>query len=281
MAENERPHITEAVHPAMGDLDRLDSAEILERILDEDASVADAVRAVHAQLAEASELLLGVLEGGGRWINAGAGTSGRIGVLDAAEIPPTFGLDPGRVVGLIAGGDAALLRAVEGAEDDPSAAARDLDALGLTAADAVVCLSASGRTPYVIGAARFARQRGARSIGITCSPGSELGCTVDLSIAVDVGPEVIAGSTRMKGGLSQKMILHALSTTVMIRLGRVRGNRMVGLQAVNAKLRERAVRIVMDLARVPRERAEAALADAQGLVDAALDALGIPRRRRP
>ena len=145
----------------------------------------------------------------------------------------------------------------------------------------IVCLSASGQTPYVIGAARFARERGARSIGITCSPDSELATAVDVPIAVLVGPEVVAGSTRMKGGLSQKMILHALSTAVMVRLGRVRGNRMVGLQQVNAKLRERAVRIVMDLAKVPRERAQSALEDASGSVDAALDALSVSRRTRP
>lgn len=277
----DRPRSTERVHPDTGDLDRLGSAEILERILDEDAGVAGAVRAVHPVLARASDCLTQALESGGRWINVGAGTSGRIGVLDAAEIPPTFGLDPGRVVGLIAGGAAALQRAVEGAEDDPAAARRDLEALSLSASDVLVCLSASGRTPYVIGAAEAARERGAHSIGVTCAPDSELTRAVDLSIAVDVGPEVIAGSTRMKGGLSQKMILHALSTTVMVRLGRVRGNRMTGLQAVNAKLRERAVGIVCDLARVDRARAEAALEAAAGSVDAALDALGVPRRSRP
>ena len=281
MAARDRPNITEQVHPGTGDLDRLPSGEILERILDEDASVAAAVRCVHPQLTEACDLLGAALEAGGRWINVGAGTSGRIGVLDAAEIPPTFGLDRDRVIGVIAGGETALQRAVEGAEDDPEAARRDLDALDLSDRDVVVCLSASGATPYVIGAASFARERGARSIGITCAPGSELACAVDIPIAVLVGPEVIAGSTRMKGGLSQKMILHALSTTVMVRLGRVRGNRMAGLQTVNAKLGERAVRIVMDLAKTPRKRAESALAAANGSVDAALDALGVSRRRRP
>jgi N-acetylmuramic acid 6-phosphate etherase len=269
------------VHPGTGDLDRLSSAEILKRILDEDASVADAVRCVYPQLTEACDLLSAALEAGGRWFNVGAGTSGRIGVLDAAEIPPTFGLDRARIVGVIAGGEPALRHAVEGAEDDPEAAARDLGALELSDRDVVVCLSASGRTPYVIGAANFARERGARSIGVTCAPGSELTDAVDVAIAVLVGPEVIAGSTRMKGGLSQKMILHALSTTVMVRLGRVRGNRMVGLRTANAKLQERAVRIVMDLAKAPRKRAESALADASGSVDAALTALGVGRRRRP
>lgn len=281
MSAKDRPNITEQVHPGTGDLDRLSSAEILERILDEDASVADAVRCVYPQLTEACDLLSAALEAGGRWFNVGAGTSGRIGVLDAAEIPPTFGLDRARVVGVIAGGEPALRHAVEGAEDDPEAAARDLGALELSDRDVVVCLSASGRTPYVIGAANFARECGARSIGVTCAPGSELTDAVDVAIAVLVGPEVIAGSTRMKGGLSQKMILHALSTTVMVRLGRVRGNRMVGLRTANAKLQERAVRIVMDLAKAPRKRAESALADASGSVDAALTALGVGRRRRP
>jgi N-acetylmuramic acid 6-phosphate etherase len=276
----DRPNFTERVHPGTGDLDRLGSAQILERILDEDAGVAEAVRGVYPELVEACEILHAALESGGRWINAGAGTSGRIGVIDAAEIPPTFGLDSGRVVGLIAGGADALQSAVEGAEDDAQAARRDLEALGLGPRDVLVCLSASGRTPWVLGAAGFARERGARTVGITCSPGSELACAVDLAIAVDVGAEVIAGSTRMKGGLAQKMILHALSTTVMVRLGHVRGNRMAGLQTMNAKLRERALGIVMDLAQVPRSEAESALASS-GSVDAALDALGVPRRERP
>ena len=271
---------TEEVHRGTGDLDRLSSGEILERIVDEDALVAAAVRDALPRLTEACDLLTEALEADGRWINVSAGTSGRIGVLDAAEIPPTFGLDLGRVIGVIAGGAAALERAVEGAEDDPAAAERDLRALDLTSRDVVVCLSASGATPYVLGAADFARECGAASVGITCSPDSELADRVEIPIAVRVGPEVIAGSTRMKGGLSQKMILHALSTAVMVRMGRVRGNRMVGLQTVNEKLRVRALGIVMDLAKVPRERAESALADATS-VDAALDALGVPRRGRP
>ena len=171
MGAKDGPNITEQVHPETGNLDRLSSSEILDRILDEDSSVSAAVRRVHPQLTEACDVLSAALEAGGRWINVGAGTSGRIGVLDAAEIPPTFGLDRSRVVGVIAGGEPALQHAVEGAEDDPEAARRDLAALDLSDDDVVVCLSASGRTPYVIGAANFGREQGALSIGVTCAPG--------------------------------------------------------------------------------------------------------------
>ena len=271
-----RRNVTEQVNPGTADLDCLPSRDVLARIIDEDTTVPGAVRKALPLLTDACDRLASALEAGGRWINVGAGTSGRIGLLDAAEIPPTFGLSPECVRGLIAGGEGAILRAVEGAEDDVEAAARDLAALDVGDADCVVCLSASGTTPYVIAAARASRTRGARSIGVTCAPGSPLSCAVDLAIEVPVGPEVIAGSTRMKGGLAQKMILHALSTAVMVRLGRVQGNRMVSLQALNAKLRHRALQIVMDLGGLPRSEAEAALAEAGGSVAAALDAV---RRR--
>ncbi len=269
---NER-NVTEQVNPDTADLDCLPSRDVLARIIDEDTTVPGAVRKALPRLTDACDMLATALERGGRWINVGAGTSGRIGLLDAAEIPPTFGLSPDCVRGLIAGGEAAVLRAVEGAEDDAKAAERDLGGLGVGEADCVVCLSASGTTPYVIAAARAAGVSGAASIGVTCAPGAPLSRAVDLAIEVPVGPEVIAGSTRMKGGLAQKMILHALSTAVMVRLGRVRGNRMVSLQALNAKLRHRAIEIVMDLAGLSRGDAEAALAEAGGSVAAALDSV--------
>jgi len=271
-----RSNVTEQVNPETADLDALASRDVLARIIDEDTTVPGAVRKALPLLTDACDRLASALEAGGRWINVGAGTSGRIGLLDAAEIPPTFGLSPEIVRGLIAGGEEAILRAVEGAEDDVEAAARDLSDLDVGPADCVVCLSASGTTPYVVAAARAARARGASAIGVTCAPGSPLSAAVDLAIEVPVGPEVIAGSTRMKGGLAQKMILHALSTAVMVRLGRVRGNRMVSLLALNAKLRHRAVEIVMDLAGLPQSEAETALAESGGSVAAALDAV---RRR--
>jgi N-acetylmuramic acid 6-phosphate etherase len=203
------------------------------------------------------------LRAGGRWFNLGAGTSGRIGVLDASEIPPTFGFSPDRVQGVIAGGAVALASAVEGAEDRADAAARDLAERGFVASDALVALSASGRTPYALGGVQHARALGAATLGVTCAPGSELARAVDVAIVVEVGPEAIAGSTRMKGGLAQKMVLHALSTAVMVRLGRTRGNRMSHVAATNDKLRARALRMVMELGGVDEPTARAAL-EAEG-----------------
>jgi N-acetylmuramic acid 6-phosphate etherase len=217
--------------------------------------------------------LVEALDAGGRWFNVGAGTSGRIGALDAAEIPPTFGLEPERVQAVIAGGPDALIGPVEGAEDDGPAAARELDKRDLGPNDAVVALSASGRTPFAIAALEHARRRGARAIAITCAPDSPLAKQADVAIVAIVGPEVIAGSTRMKGGLAQKMILHTLSTAVMVRLGRVHGNLMTGLRAVNSKLQERGVRILCELASVDRAEATRALERAGGSVEKALEAL--------
>jgi N-acetylmuramic acid 6-phosphate etherase len=236
--------------------------------------VAQAVRAALPALERACELLLERLERGGRWFNAGAGTSGRIGVLDAAEIPPTFGLPPERVQALIAGGEPALASAVEGAEDDGPAAVRALEARGLCAADVLVVLSASGSTPYALAAAEHARSKGAATIAITCDPGAPLARACDVAIAAEVGPEVIAGSTRLKGGLAQKMILHTLSTAVMVRLGRVRGNLMTGVRAANRKLRERALWIATELAGCSRQEAQRALEAAGGDVERALALLG-------
>lgn len=262
--------ITEQINPRTRDLDRQEPREILERLLEEDASVPAAVRAALNELTRACDVLTATLERGGRWFNLGSGTSGRIGLLDAAEIPPTFGLPPEAVQGVIAGGEAALTRAVEGAEDDPAAAARDLEARGFQANDALVALSASGRTGYVLAAVAHARALAAPVIGVTCAPDSPLAAAVDIPVVAVVGPEAIAGSTRMKGGLAQKMILHALSTTVMVRLGRVRGNLMTGLQPMNEKLRERAVAIVCQLAEVSEPEAREALRET-GSIEAALE----------
>jgi N-acetylmuramic acid 6-phosphate etherase len=272
--------ITEKSNPRTRELDRLPLEAVLERILHEDATVARAVRSALPSIRGAAELLLDVLGSGGRWFNLGAGTSGRLGVMDAAELPPTFGLAPDRVQGVIAGGAPALERAIEGAEDDAAAASADLAALGFAPTDALVALSASGRTPYVVGGARHARSLGARTIGLTCNPDSPLCAAVELPVVVEVGPEALTGSTRMKGGLAQKMVLHTLSTAVMIRLGRVRGNLMSEIRCVNSKLRTRAVSILREAYGLSAEEAERSLEEAQGSLRQALDRLEEERGRR-
>ena len=196
-------------------------------------------------IAVAVERIAEALRKGHRLFYVGAGTSGRLGVLDAAECPPTFGTDPEMVQGIIAGGPVALTRAVEGAEDDAAAGRRDLEARGVGAGDVVVALSASGRTPYCLGALELAKEVGAFTVAVTCNPGSAMGAVADLAIEVVVGPEVLAGSTRMKAGTAQKMVLNMLSTAAMVRLGKCYGNLMVDVRPTNEKLVERARRIVM------------------------------------
>ena len=271
---------TEAALARSTDLDEMQSLEILELIHAEDGLAHAAVGKVLPRVAEAAEVLVTSLGGGGRWFNVGAGTSGRIGVLDAAEIPPTYGLTPRSVQGVIAGGDRALTSAVEGAEDDADAGALALDERGLDLGDAVVALSASGTTPFVLGAIETARKRGARTVGITCDPDSPLADSVEIAIVPEVGPEVVAGSTRMKGGLAQKMVLTALSTAVMVRLGRVRGHHMTHVTPVSSKLRGRAVRMVMELGGVDRDRARDLLRTTEGSVEATLQMLETERRMR-
>jgi N-acetylmuramic acid 6-phosphate etherase len=270
--------ITEAINPRTTDLDRLPTGIILDRILAEDALVPDAVRAAHPQLERAANLLVEVLSAGGRWFNVGAGTSGRIGVLDAAEIPPTFGLSPDRVQAILAGEPEALRGSIEGAEDDADAARAALAARGLESRDAVLGISASGLTPFAIGALEYAREVGAHTLALTCNPNSAVEAVAELPIVVVVGPEAIAGSTRMKSGLAQKMVLHALSTTVMVRMGRVRGNLMTEVRAVNEKLRMRGAQIVAQLGKIPVDEAERALRAANGSVPEALERLAVPRR---
>jgi N-acetylmuramic acid 6-phosphate etherase len=265
--------ITEALNSSTLDIDRLPMAQVLIRLLSEDAGVAAAVQEALPAITQAAHVLLDTLEAGGRWFNLGAGTSGRIGVLDAAELPPTFGLDPTAVQAVMAGGPPAMTTAVEGAEDDPEAAGHELRARGFGERDTLFALSASGQTPFVLGGVAYARDLGARTIGLTCSPGSALAAAVEHPIVVLVGPEAIAGSTRLKGGLAQKMVLHMISTAVMIRMGRVRGNLMTELRPQSGKLRERAIRIVMALSGGDRETAERALGDAGGSVREAVQRL--------
>jgi N-acetylmuramic acid 6-phosphate etherase len=263
---------TEAILECARDLDQRSVGEIVALIHREDAVALEAVSLVLDQIEAAVDVLEATLAGGGTWYNVGAGTSGRIGVLDASEIPPTFGLSPKRVQGVIAGGDRALREAVEGAEDNFEAGGWEVRELGLTLGDAIVAISASGTTPYALGAVEAAYQVGARSIGVSCDPSSPLAEAVEISIAPQVGPEVIAGSTRMKGGLVQKMILHTLSTTVMVKLGRVKGNLMTNLSPANDKLKQRALGIVLELTNLTPDRARQLLDQNGGCVEAALQA---------
>jgi N-acetylmuramic acid 6-phosphate etherase len=261
---------TEAVLDATQDLDRWSVKEILRVIHGQDRTAVEAVGRVLADVERAVDVLVCVLGGGGRWFNVGAGTSGRMGALDAAELPPTFGLPPNRVQAIIAGGEPALSRAVEGAEDNSEASAWELRERGLGAGDAVVAISASGKTPFVLGALEAAHAASARSIAITCNPRSPLAEAAEIALVPQVGPEVIAGSTRMKGGLAQKMLLHLLSTTVLVRLGYVAGNLMAHLTPSSEKLRRRAMRIVMSLGPTDEERAKALLRACDGDVNAAV-----------
>ena len=212
---------------------------------DEDALVAGAVKLVLPEVARAVDEIVARLSKGGRLFYTGTGTSGRLGVLDASECPPTFGVSPELVQGVIAGGYDACHRAVEASEDDANAGGEDLKQRGFTSADVLVGIAASGRTPYTVGAIKWARSIGAFTVGLTCVPGSPITQAAELSIVPVVGPEVVTGSSRLKAGTAQKMVLNMISTATMVRLGYVSGNRMSNLQARNVKLRDRAVRIVM------------------------------------
>jgi N-acetylmuramic acid 6-phosphate etherase len=274
MASNPEKLPTEAVLEAARDLDRRSTGEVLRLIHEQDAFAHAAVGRCLTQMEEAVEVLATAIAGGGHWFNVGAGTSGRLGVLDASEIPPTYGMNPRVVQAVIAGGDRALRHPVEGAEDDSAAAAFELQERGLAPGDVVLGISASGRTPYVIGAMEAAREVGARRIVITCDANSLLAQCGEISIVPQVGAEVVAGSTRMKGGLAQKMVLAALSTAVMVKLGKVRGNFMTHVTPVSNKLRGRAVRIVMEITGVDRARARDLLRENEGSVERALEAAG-------
>ena len=268
MAADERS--TEATNPATRDLDRLPVLAQARLMNTEDRRVPEAVAAALPAVAAAVTRIAEALARGGRLLYVGAGTSGRIAALDAAECPPTFGTDPEMVQAVLAGGPPAMTEAVEGAEDDAAAGAREMNARGVGPADVVVGIAASGETPFTVGAARRARERGAWTVAVVCNTGSSLEAACDAAIVVVVGPEVISGSTRLKAGTAQKLVLNTLSTLAMVRLGKVYGNLMVDLRATNAKLRRRAARIVAAAASTGEPQADAALGRAGGRVPVAI-----------
>src|SRR5437868_774130 len=292
--------LTEQENPRTAEISSLPTTEIVRLMNEEDARVAEAVKVALPEVARAVDGIVERLQSGGHLFYIGTGTSGRLGVLDAAECPPTFGVSPELVQGIIAGGYDATYRAVEASEDDREAGARDLEERGVKKTDAVVGIAASGRTPYTVGALLHARSMGAFTVAVTCVPDSEITRAAEVSIVAAVGPEVIAGSTRLKAGTAQKMILNMLSTATLIRLGYVTGNRMTNLLTRNTKLRARAVRIlaaetelsetaantqlesaggdlraalVMSKTGCSREEAERALAQTNGVVQKAVEAL--------
>lgn len=268
--ENEQLPITEQENPHAANLEQLSALEIVRLMNAEDACVARAVEDVLPRVAQAVEGIVERLKRGGRLFYIGTGTSGRLGVLDAAECPPTFGVPPEMVQAVMAGGYEAVYRATEASEDDAEAAVRDLKERGLEKGDAIVGLTASGRTPYTIGALQHALALGAFTVALTCVPGSPITGCCEVSIAAVVGPEILAGSTRLKAGTAQKMILNMISTATMIHLGYVAGNRMSNLQARNAKLRQRAARILMSDIGLDEGSAQAALDAAKGSLPVAL-----------
>lgn len=271
--------LTETRNPRSLSIDSASTEEVLAILNAEDRLVADAVREQIPRIAQALDAAVERWERGGRLFYVGAGTSGRLGVLDAAECPPTFGTPPDRVQAIIAGGAEALLRAVEGAEDSRDAGRQDLEAAGFEGVDTLVGIAASGRTPYVLGAVEFASSVGAVTIGLSCSPGSALEAAVAYPVTPAVGPEVVTGSTRLKAGTAQKLVLNMLSTGLMIRTGCVLGNLMVNVQVKNDKLARRAERIVGEVAACDKADARNALAEAGQNVRVAILMLkrGVPR----
>lgn len=262
--------ITEQENPHTANLSSLSVPEIVRLMNDEDALVASAVGRVLPEIVKAVERIVERLGGGGRLFYVGTGTSGRLGVLDASECPPTFGVAPDLVQAVIAGGYEACYRAVEASEDDAEAGGRDLKSRDFTKDDVLVGIAASGRTPYTVGALSYARSLDAFTVAVTCAPASPITRVAEVSIVPVVGPEVVAGSTRLKAGTAQKMVLNMLSTATMVKLGYVTGNRMSNLQARNAKLRGRAVRILMAATHLDQDAATTALDAAGGDVRVAL-----------
>jgi N-acetylmuramic acid 6-phosphate etherase len=236
-----------------------ESLDLVTRLHEAERAVFDALGAALPAIARAADAIAERLAAGGRWFYTGAGSSGRLGALDAAELPPTFGTDPSLVVALVAGGRAAVFEAVEDAEDDASAGARDLAAAGVTRKDVVVGIAASGSTPYVAGALEEAKEAGALTVAVVCRPGAALGKRADILILLDTGPEVLAESSRLKAGTAQKIALNMLSTAVMAKRGLVYRDEMVAMKPTNVKLRKRAVRIVTEIGGVEAERAEDSL----------------------
>ncbi|PWK15626.1 N-acetylmuramic acid 6-phosphate etherase [Tumebacillus permanentifrigoris] len=250
---------TEQTNAQSDTLDRMSALEIVQLMNGEDRTVAEAVAQEVPRIAAAVDQIADRLRRGGRLLYLGAGTSGRLGVLDASECPPTFGIEADLVVGVVAGGPDAVVEAREGAEDDSDAGATDLQSHRLTAADIVVGLSASGRTPYVAGGLRYAKQVGAGTVALSCNQGAEISALAEVAIEVSTGPEVLMGSTRLKAGTAQKMVLNMLSTAVMVRLGKAYGNLMIDVKPTNVKLVDRACRMLMTAAGVEYETASAAL----------------------
>jgi N-acetylmuramic acid 6-phosphate etherase len=264
----EPPSPTEARNPRTVDIDQLSTLELLRRINDEDARIPAAVRAVLPDLAALVETALRAVRAGRRVHYFGAGSSGRVGLIDAVELVPTYGIPADVVVAHLAGGDAAIRVAVEGLEDEPREGARD--AADVVAGDVAIGLTASGRTPYVGGALERARAAGASTALVTCNPAALLAPSADLVLCVDTGPEAITGSTRMKAATAQKLVLNAFSTALMVRLGRTHSNLMVSLKPTNEKLRERSVRLLAEATGEPVERCREALRSVQGNVSDAL-----------
>jgi N-acetylmuramic acid 6-phosphate etherase len=261
---------TEQRNPSSESIDTLSARAIVELMNQEDAKVTQAVATQTDQIARSVETIVERMRRGGRLVYIGAGTSGRLGVLDASECPPTFNTPPALVVGLIAGGSPALTRAVEGAEDHPPHAIRDLQAIALDDKDVLVGIATSGRTPYVVGGLQYARQIGAATIGLSCNEDSELAAQADQMISPVVGPEVISGSTRLKAGTATKMVLNMLTTATMVRLGKTFGNLMVDLRASNSKLLARSRQIVAALTGLSAEQAQQLLQRCDGEVKTAV-----------
>lgn len=251
--------VSEARNPRTVDIDLLPTIDVLHKINDEDRVVPAAVEKVLPEIAAAVDCIVLAFQKGARLIYLGAGTSGRLGVLDASECPPTFGVPEGMVVGLIAGGADALVRSLEGAEDDPKMGARALQEIGLTQDDVVVGIAVSGRTPYVVGGLTYARQVGSTTVALSCNPASTIAGIADIAISPVVGPEVLTGSTRLKSGTAQKLVLNMLTTASMIRIGKSYENLMVDLNPSNRKLVARAIRIVMQTTGCPAQQARQAL----------------------
>ena len=264
---------TETRNPRTMRLDQMSELEIVTVMNEEDARVPLAIAKCLPQIAQAAAWAVEAFEQGGRLFYMGAGTSGRLGVLDAAECPPTFGVPQGMVVGLIAGGEKAFIVAVEGAEDSRELAVQDLQSHHLTAKDFVVGIAASGRTPYVLGGLDYARSVGCHTAAIACNPGSAVGKAADLAIEVNCGPEVLTGSTRLKSGTAQKLILNMISTASMVRIGKAYQNLMVDVMQTNEKLHTRAENIVMDATGVERSVARHAIDEAKGSVKTAITML--------
>lgn len=262
--------ITEKRNQSTMDLDTMTPLEVVTAMNREDAKVPQAIESLLPQIAQAVEWAIHSLEQGGRVFYMGAGTSGRLGVLDAAECPPTFGVSPDLIVGLIAGGESAFIKAVEGAEDSRELGRSDLEQRSLTSQDLVIGIAASGRTPYVLGGLDYAREVGCHTVAVSCNGDSAVGKSADLAIEAVVGPEVLTGSTRLKSGTAQKLILNMISTATMVGVGKVYQNLMVDVMQTNEKLHVRAENIVMEATGVDRETAREKISSAAGSVKTAI-----------